>query len=146
MQSHIAETGDQAELFIEDPKVEEYINALYQVNPKLADIVRGTWNDIKADPTRFTGQRVSRIINERIDASIDGKISEFCEKWQLSQREIRYLAETYKDGDPISLNSYSWDVYKAKGGSLSNLKYRSQIRKDLRELILNELKPLLKRQ
>ncbi len=146
MQSHIAETGDQAELFIEDPKVEEYINALYQVNPQLADIVRGTWNDIKADPTRFTGQRVSRIINERIDACIDGKISEFCDKWQISPREVRYLAETYKEGDTINLSSYNWKAYKEKGGGLINLKYRSQIRRELSELILKELKPLLKRQ
>ncbi len=144
MQSHIPEIGDQSDLLVEDPKVEEYIKALADVNPLLAAIVGKTWNEIKADVSKFTGQRVSKIVNDRADASVREKIDAFSAKWHTPPKELAYLAEVYKEGDNIDLAD-NFNAYKESGGTLNKLKYRSQIRQEAKELILKELQPLLKR-
>lgn len=129
---------------INDPTIDKYIDTIEAKNPKLGEIIRGIWEELKANPKEFEGKQAIILINEKINNLIDTKIQQFCKEWCVSKADMEYLSKYYVAENELVLQS-NYEEYLNNGVTLSKLKYNKNIRILAKELIENEILPLRRR-
>lgn len=129
---------------INDPTIDKYINTIEAKNPKLGEIIRGIWEELKANPKEFEGKQAIILINEKINNLIDTRIQQFCKEWCVSKADMEYLSKYYVAENELVLQS-NYEEYLNNGGTLSKLKYNKNIRILANDLIKNEILPLRRR-
>src|SRR5574344_1144585 len=127
-------------------EIEKYIDTLAKDNPKLGGIILTFWKHLKANPELYKGKQAIEVIDQCVEKAIDDEVSAFAKKWFLSKDELKYFArQTSIDAASLTTLTNDFDAYKANGGELSKLRYRSTIKTETRKLIEEEIKPLLRR-
>lgn len=144
IQKYMSAAGSSAFDKINDPTIDKYIDTIEAKNPKLGEIIRGIWEELKANPKEFEGKQAIILINEKINNLIDTKIQQFCKEWCVSKADMEYLSKYYVAENELVLQS-NYEEYLNNGGTLSKLKYNKNIRILANDLIKNEILPLRRR-
>ena len=144
MQKYMTSAGDDVFIQINDPAMEKYITNIENRNHKLGEIIRGIWEELKANPQSFKGKQAVFVINDRIEEIINNKIQKFCNEWKTSISDLQYLANYYVPGQEVRVLT-DFDAYRASGGTLNKLMYNKMIRDLSKQLIVEEILPLKNR-
>ena len=75
MQKYISSYDENVVTQINDPAIEKYIKGLEEKNPRLGEVIRGVWEQLKSDPSSFKGKQAIHVINDKIESIINDKIS-----------------------------------------------------------------------
>ena len=133
---------------IDDPSINKYINNLMQKNPKLGQIVLEIWKELRENPKFFKGKQVITVINERVQEIIDDKITAFCNEWCVEKTDMLYFSKFYNGQGDLEISNMTKfcyiDRYKETHPNAIKLVYYRDVRKFAKELIVNEIQPLLK--
>ena len=124
--------------------MEKYITNIENRNRKLGEIIRGIWEELKANPQSFKGKQAVFVINDRIEEIINNKIQKFCNEWKTSISDLQYLANYYVPGQEVRVLT-DFDAYRASGGTLNKLMYNKMTRDLSKHLIVEEILPLRNR-
>lgn len=106
------------------------------------------WNNIRENPDEFKDKRVSYILADMRNETIESVLKEFAEKWCVALDAISYSADRYEFGDTEipGLNnlkkSADFDRYAAEHEGVSKFKYHQAIKKALADLLIDEIIPL----
>ncbi len=136
---------------IRKKKIEEiiaYIEELRKDNPKVADIMSNVVYEIEEDETKYRGQSILNIIENTKQECIDKAISDFCLNWFASKEEVMYAATHYRNGiipnENVIKETANFTSYKqTQEKSMPKFKYYSKMIAELREIMEEEIKPLL---
>lgn len=131
---------------INTAEIEKHIQTLAKDNPKLGNIILSFWNSLKSNPDSYKGKQAIEVMEQCIENVIDTEVTAFATKWCLSKDELKYFARQASiDSASLTTLTNDFEAYKANGGELSKLRYRSTIKAETRKLIEKEIYPLLKR-
>lgn len=136
---------------IRKKKIDEiisYIEELRKDNPKVADIMSNVVYEIEEDATKYRGQSILNIIENTKQECIDKAISDFCLNWFASKEEVMYAATHYRNGvipnENVIKETANFTSYKqTQEKSFPKFKYYSKMISELREIMEEEIKPLL---
>ena len=64
MQKYISSYDENVVTQINDPAIEKYIKGLEEKNPRLGEVIRGVWEQLKSDPSSFKGKQAIWIITQ----------------------------------------------------------------------------------
>ena len=149
IQKYISSFDENAVSQIHDPAIEKYIKGVEDKNPKLGEIIRGVWEQLKSDPSSFKGKQAIHVINDRIDSIIDDKISSFCNEWCVEKTDMDYYSRYYSKANGLEISDMDkfsyYDDFVKKGGTLTKIKYRMTVRDEVQKLIEEEILPLRQR-
>lgn len=146
------EDSDKYESFEErQKKIEEvkiYIEELGKENSKLADIMLNIVHDIEFDNSKYEGKSILNIIENTKKELIDKLVDDFCEEWCLSKEEVMYAATHYMHGEipnesAIKATSDFTKYKNTHEKKIPKFRYYSSCMLELKELLEEEIKPLL---
>lgn len=146
------EDSDEYKSFEErQKKIEEvkiYIEELGKENSKLADIMLNIVHDIESDNSKYEGKSILNIIENTKKELIDKLVDDFCEEWCLSKEEVMYAATHYMHGEIPNESAIkaTSDFAKYKNThekKIPKFRYYSSCMLELKELLEEEIKPLL---
>lgn len=146
------EDSDEYESFEErQKKIEEvkiYIEELGKENSKLADIMLNIVHDIEFDNSKYEGKSILNIIENTKKELIDKLVDDFCEEWCLSKEEVMYAATHYMHGEipnesAIKATSDFTKYKNTHEKKIPKFRYYSSCMLELKELLEEEIKPLL---
>ena len=146
------EDSDEYESFEErQKKIEEvkiYIEELGKENSKLADIMLNIVHDIESDNSKYEGKSILNIIENTKKELIDKLVDDFCEEWCLSKEEVMYAATHYMHGEipnesAIKATSDFTKYKNTHEKKIPKFRYYSSCMLELKELLEEEIKPLL---
>lgn len=148
IQKYINAYGDSTNyMSINDPAVDKYIETLSKKNNRLGEVVLGVWTELKANPENFKGKQAIVVINDRINKIIDEKITEFCNVWCVEKTDMLYFAKYFNGEGELEISNMDKfcyiDKYKETHPNAMKLIYYKQVRKLARDLIVEEIKPLI---
>lgn len=133
-------------------EVNQYLNDLEKVNPKLADLMKHLWHEIQADPEAYRNQNVSVLLENLIHNTTYELVEEFSDKWQVNEGELEFMVSNYnpkrvrQNGEAELKRTSNYEEYKQKAETpVSKLKYWKSVRRELDELMTEEILPLRKR-
>lgn len=133
-------------------EVNQYLNDLEKVNPKLADLMKHLWHEIQADPEAYRNQNVSVLLENLIHNTTYELVEEFSDKWQVNEGELEFMVSNYnpkrvrQNGEAELKRTSNYEEYKQKAETpVSKLKYWKSVRRELDELMMEEILPLRKR-
>lgn len=131
-------------------EVTMYIDELRKDNPKIADIMSNIIYEIEADENKYYGQSILNIVENTKRECLDEIVSNFCLDWFASKEEVMYAATHYRNGEIPNENAIKetadFGSYKqSQEKSLPKFKYYSRMMTELRELMKEEIEPLLVR-
>ena len=95
MQKYISSYDENVVTQINDPAIEKYIKGLEEKNPRLGEVIRGVWEQLKSDPSSFKGKQAIHVINDKIESIINDKISSFCSVWFVEKTDMDYYSRYY---------------------------------------------------
>ena len=149
MQKYIASDDDSIVEQINDPAIEKYIRDICEKNPKLGDVLKGVWDEIKTNPLYFKGKQVVIVISERIDNIITKKINDFCEEWCVEKTDMNYYSKYYNPLTKLEIRDMNkfcyFDIFREKNPKISKLRYHKNVRELAEHLIVEEILPLRNR-
>ena len=127
-----------------------YIDELRKDNPKIAEIMSNIIYEIEADENKYYGQSILNIVENTKRECLDKAVSDFCLDWFTSKEEVMYAATHYRNGEIPNENAIKetadFGSYKqSQEKSLPKFKYYSRMMAELRELMKEEIEPLLVR-
>ena len=130
-------------------EVKQYIEELGKENYKVADIMSNIVYQIEVDKSKYRGQSILNIIENMKQECIDNVVSEFCQTWYASKEEVLYAATHYRNKEiPNEVQSKQrlimQPISKLKK-STSKFKYYNKMMSELRNIMEEEIKPLLSR-
>lgn len=129
-------------------EVKQYVGDLRKENPKVADIMSNLIEEIEKDDTKYKGQSILNIVENMKQDYIDRVISDFCITWYASKDDVMYAAIHYQNGQIPNESTIKMTVdyasYKAvQEKALPKFKYYTKMIAELRNLLDEEIKPLL---
>ncbi|MDT2754657.1 type I restriction endonuclease subunit R [Enterococcus pseudoavium] len=157
IQSFVPQGDDAYELIPKTDRkaaaeVNQYLNDLEKVNPKLADLMKHLWHEIQADPEAYRNQNVSVLLENLIHNTTYELVEEFSDKWQVNKGELEFMVSNYnpkrvrQNGEAELKRTSNYEEYKQKAETpVSKLKYWKSVRRELDELMTEEILPLRKR-
>ena len=149
MQKYVAQDDDSIVEQINDPAIEQYIQGICERNPKLGQIIKGVWDEIKTYPLSFKGKQVVVVINERIEDIIMKKINVFCEEWCVEKTDMIYYSKFYNPSAKLEIRNMNkfcyFDAYREKNPKISKLRYHKTVRELAEQIITEEILPLRNR-
>ncbi|WP_242302727.1 type I restriction endonuclease subunit R [Bacillus cereus group sp. BfR-BA-01361] len=157
IQAFVPSGDDEYELIAkEDEKataeVNRYINDLSKRNPKLADIMRELWDNIRQDPENYRDQNVSNLLENMIQDSLYDVIQDFSQKWHVKEDELAYVVVNYnpkkerQNGENELKQAANYKAYKETvENPVSKLKYWKTVRSDFEEVMKKDILPLQQR-
>ncbi len=104
--------------------------------------------EIELDESKYHGQSILNIVENMKNSCINKVITQFCNTWYASKEDVMYAAMHYRGGEipnenaikaTIDYASYKRDCEKA----LPKFKFYTQMIKDLRSVLEDEVKPLI---
>ncbi len=148
IQAHMPEAGDAAQDVseTEDARICRYIEEYAKSNPKIGNVLRDIWFEVKMNPEKFREQDAMTIISQRIHEVIEEEIRAFSDKWCANYRELKAYASKVSESE-ISPGSVSSDMgdfraYKAAGGTKPKVTYLRSFKEAVADFVRFELKPL----
>lgn len=157
IQSFVPQGNDEYELIpVKDEKavkeVNQYLNDLGKANPKLAKLMGEIWDKIQDDPESYRDQNISVLLENSIQNTTYELVEEFSDKWQVNEDELEFMVSNYnprrskQNGEAELKRTSNYEVYKQKVEKpVSKLKYWKHVRKDLDDLMKEEILPLQNR-
>lgn len=131
-------------------EVVSYIDELRKDNPKIADIMSSVVYEIEADDNKYRGQSILNIVENIKHECVDKAVTDFCFTWFTSKDEVMYAATHYRNGEIPNESAIKetadFGSYKqSQEKTLPKFKYYSRMMAELRELMKEEIEPLLVR-
>ncbi len=123
-------------------QVEELIGRINSSNPKMGAIIRNIWQQALATPQHYKDKDIGSLIADQAHQEIAAREEAFAKTWCIDKEAIRYLAQSGKSVDEVD-QKFDFAAYQRNGGTLNKLKARQQMRADLKELLKNEIIPLM---
>ena len=129
-------------------EITKYIEDLMSANPKLGTLMQKLWNKVQENPDEFKDRRVSYVLAEMRNETIDRVLSAFAKEWCVSLDAVSYAAERYKSGDTElpGLNNLKktadFDSYAANHSEMSKFKYHQSVKKALLAVLNDDVIPL----
>lgn len=140
IQKYVPDEGETQAAPVEDPRIDEHIEALRKTNPQLADVIAAFWNDMKAQPAKYRGQDAMTVIETQIGHIIEQRIEDFAREWCTEAKDIIAILHTYRDGDTVTM-SMDYETYRQTHEGVSKLKYKRRAKEAVVALI-RQLRPL----
>lgn len=144
IQKYFSMAGDDVTIKVNDSAIERYLSDIENNNPKLGEVIRGVWENLKNNPGAYKGKQAIFVINDEIEKIISEKLNQFCNEWKVLYLDMNFLAQNYVEGNDVNLQ-YDYQEYLNAGGTLTKLKYRKTIRELAKKLIVEEVLPLRRR-
>ncbi len=129
-------------------EVRQYVEELGRENPKIAEIMARLIDEIEVDDSKYRGQSIMHIVETMKADCIERVITDFCIKWHASREEVIYAANHYRNGNIMNEQAIKetadYAAYKrTQEKTLLKFKYYSRMIAELREILDEEVKPLL---
>ncbi len=139
---------DNAEFEEKIREVREFVKEFSQRNQKLSDLLNVIINEIEQDKTKYIGQDISVIINERRYSIVDKEIEIFAKRWFIDPSDVKYEAYNYKNGELPNENNLKekadYDLYKnSVEKPMPKFKFRIQMIEDFKTDLMEKIYPLL---
>lgn len=145
IQSHIPDEEEQFKPITdkEDQAVLKYIKDYSSHNPQIGEILHEIWNDLKKNPDSFKGKYAFELVQELVDKKLSEQTEGFASRWGVSAQQLLAVANmgTLTNVEPV-VESGSYEQFKDGGGSLSKLKYRGTLRKEVTKFLKEVVGPL----
>lgn len=157
IQSFVPSGNDEMELIREQDEkavkeVEKYLEDLAKNNPKLAQLMKDLWEDIKRDPEAYRDQNVSVLLEEMIQKTNDKLIEDFSNKWYVQEEKLAYLVANYnpskdkQNGEAELKRTSDYEGYKAHTEKpVKRLSYWKSVKQDFEKMMEDDILPLQKR-
>ncbi|GCF94254.1 hypothetical protein NRIC_21450 [Enterococcus florum] len=104
------------------------------------------WDKIQNDPESYQDQNISVLLENSIQNTTYELVEEFSDKWQINEDELEFMVSNYnprrskQDGKAELKRTSNYEVYKQKVEKpVSKLKYWKHVRKDLDDLMKEEI-------
>lgn len=129
-------------------EVKQYIAELRNGNPKMADIMSNLVSEIEVDADRYKGHSILNIVETTKQKYIENRISDFCEKWYAEPDDVMYAAMHYRNdeipNEGVIKATIDYTCYKANAEkAVPKFKYYKMCMDELKEVLDNEIKPLI---
>lgn len=130
-------------------EVKQYVDELRKDNAKVADIMTGLVTDIEKDDTKYRGKSILNIVENMKQDCIDQVISEFCIRWYASKDDVMYAAMHFRNdeipNESVIKATIDYASYKsAQEKALPKFKYYTQCIAELKKILKEEVKPLMR--
>lgn len=130
-------------------EVKQYVDELRKDNAKVADIMTNLVTDIEKDDTKYRGKSILNIVENMKQDCIDQVISEFCIRWYASKDDVMYAAMHFRNdeipNESVIKATIDYASYKsAQEKSLPKFKYYTQCIAELKKILKEEVKPLMR--
>ena len=157
IQAFVPSGDDEYELLAkEDGKatqeVNKYLDELSQTNPKLSLLMRNLWNDILQEPERYRDQNISYILQDRVEKTRENVVHGFSKKWHVKEEDLSYVVANYnpkkekQSGESELKQSSDYEGYKlSTEDPVPKLRYWKNVRKELNDIMNEEILPLQQR-
>ena len=130
-------------------EVKQYVDELRKDNAKVADIMTNLVTDIEKDDTKYRGKSILNIVENMKQDCIDQVISEFCIRWYASKDDVMYAAMHFRNDEipnesviKATIDYASYQSAQEKG--LPKFKYYTQCIAELKKILKEEVKPLMR--
>lgn len=130
-------------------EVKQYVDELRKDNAKVADIMTNLVTDIEKDDTKYRGKSILNIVENMKQDCIDQVISEFCIRWYASKDDVMYAAMHFRNdeipNESVIKATIDYASYKsAQEKVLPKFKYYTQCIAELKKILKEEVKPLMR--
>lgn len=130
-------------------EVKQYVDELRKDNAKVADIMTDLVADIEKDDTKYRGKSILNIVENMKQDCIDQVISEFCIRWYASKDDVMYAAMHFRNdeipNESVIKATIDYASYKsAQEKALPKFKYYTQCIAELKKILKEEVKPLMR--
>lgn len=130
-------------------EVKQYVDELRKDNAKVADIMTNLVTDIEKDDTKYRGKSILNIVENMKQDCIDQVISEFCIRWYASKDDVMYAAMHFRNdeipNESVIKATIDYASYKsAQEKALPKFKYYTQCIAELKKILKEEVKPLMR--
>lgn len=130
--------------------IRELVREYEKDNPKLGALLSQVLDQMEEDKDQFAGQDISVILTHMRTEAVDKEIRKFSEKWFVPFEDVRYEAYRFRDGEMPGENqlkdSVDYASYKeAAEKPLPKFRYRKEMIKDFKEVLMPEIEPLIRR-
>ena len=125
------------------------MDELRKDNAKVADIMTNLVTDIEKDDTKYRGKSILNIVENMKQDCIDQVISEFCIRWYASKDDVMYAAMHFRNdeipNESVIKATIDYASYKsAQEKALPKFKYYTQCIAELKKILKEEVKPLMR--
>ena len=140
--------GAEIDFEVEILNLRELMKELNADNPKKTELLMQVIDDIEKDKERFVGADIAVIVNKMIYDSIDEEIKLFADKWFVDFEDVKYEVYSFRDGELANENQLkekaNYAAYKeATPDALPKFKYNSAMIRDFKEVLMEEVGPLI---
>ena len=130
-------------------EVKQYVDELRKDNAKVADIMTDLVADIEKDDIKYRGKSILNIVENMKQDCIDQVISEFCIRWYASKDDVMYAAMHFRNdeipNESVIKATIDYASYKsAQEKALPKFKYYTQCIAELKKILKEEVKPLMR--
>ena len=130
-------------------EVKQYVDELRKDNAKVADIMTNLVTDIEKDDPKYRGKYILNIVENMKQDCIDQVISEFCIRWYASKDDVMYAAMHFRNdeipNESVIKATIDYASYKsAQEKALPKFKYYTQCIAELKKILKEEVKPLMR--
>ena len=130
-------------------EVKQYVDELRKDNAKVADIMTDLVADIEKDDIKYRGKSILNIVENMKQDCIDQVISEFCIRWYASKGDVMYAAMHFRNdeipNESVIKATIDYASYKsAQEKALPKFKYYTQCIAELKKILKEEVKPLMR--
>ena len=130
-------------------EVKQYVDELRKDNAKVADIMTDLVTDIEKDDTKYRGKSILNIVENMKQDCIDQVISEFCIRWYASKDDVMYAAMHFRNdeipNESVIKATIDYASYKStQEKALPKFKYYTQCIAELKKILKEEVKPLMR--
>ena len=130
-------------------EVKQNVVELRTDNAKEADIMTNLVTDIEKDDTKYRGKSILNIVENMKQDCIDQVISEFCIRWYASKDDVMYAAMHFRNdeipNESVIKATIDYASYKsAQEKALPKFKYYTQCIAELKKILKEEVKPLMR--
>ena len=130
-------------------EVKQYVDELRKDNAKVADIMTDLVADIEKDDTKYRGKSILNIVENMKQDCIEQVISEFCIRWYASKDDVMYAAMHFRNdeipNESVIKATIDYASYKsAQEKALPKFKYYTQCIAELKKILKEEVKPLMR--
>lgn len=133
-------------------EVNKYINDLGKNNPRLANLLRGLWDDIQNNSEEYRDQNVSILLENLIQKTNYEIVEDFSKKWCVNEETLDYVISNYnpnrkrQNGESELKKTSNYNKYKENNpDGESKLRYWRVLRGELDEVMETEILPLRKK-
>ena len=128
-------------------QIKEHIDEMSKDNPQLACLLEQLFDDIIANSEKYKNVQVSMILEQMRIEAIHQMLVDFSKKWFVEYEAVQFAVDRFR-GEEIPnkkalVDAANYASYKeSTDNALSKFSYQSSLKKELLELIVNEIVPL----